>query len=98
MNFGGLLHSNSPGNTISAEHNRQNRLRFVYTHFKSRDKSLDDISFQFFNTFRANAKSSMILTLPKSMVTSLEISIGKQILSMGERKQNNCYFIKRMRK
>ena len=50
--------------------NRQNRLRFVYTHFKSCDQSRDETSFDFFYIFRAmqsyamNAKSSIILNLP----------------------------------
>ena len=54
---------------------RQNRLRFIYTHFKSCDQSLDKTSFDFSNLFRAiqscamNAKSSIILKFPKSMVT-----------------------------
>ena len=57
--------------------NRQNRLRFVYTQFKSSDQSLDKTSFDFFNMFRAmkscvmNAKSRIILKRPKSMVTWL---------------------------
>ena len=55
--------------------NRQKRLRFVYTHFKSCDQSLDKTPFDFCNIFRAmqswamNAKSRIILNLPKSMLT-----------------------------
>ena len=53
---------------------RQNRLRFVYTHFKSCDQSLGKTSFDFSNIFHAmqscaiNAKSSMIAELPMGMV------------------------------
>ena len=53
---------------------RQNRLRFVYTHFKSCDESLDKTSFDFSNKFHAtqscamNAKSSIIPKLPMGMV------------------------------
>ena len=49
--------------------NRQNRLRFVYTHFKSCDQSLDKTSFEFSNIFHAmqscamNTKSSIIAKL-----------------------------------
>ena len=56
-------------------HDRQNRPRFVYTHFKSRDQPLDKSSFDFSNIFQAMqscamcAKSRSILKLPKSMVT-----------------------------
>ena len=55
--------------------NRRNRLRFVYTHFKSCDQSLDKISFEFSYIFLAMqscamcAKSRTILKLPKGMVT-----------------------------
>ena len=55
--------------------NRQNRLRFVYTHFKSCDESLDKTSFDFSDIFRVmqscamNAKSRIMLKFPKSMVT-----------------------------
>ena len=49
---------------------RQGRLRFVYTHFKSCDQSLDKISFDFRNIFRANrTKSSKILKISKIIVT-----------------------------
>ena len=50
-----------------------NRVRFVYTYFKSCDQSLDKTSFDFSNIFHAmqicamNAKSSM------GMVTRLEM-------------------------
>ena len=56
-------------------HHRLNRPRFVYTHFKSWDHFLDEASFDFSNIFRAmqsfviSTKSSIILKLPKSMVT-----------------------------
>ena len=53
--------------------NRQNRLkRFVYTHFKSCDQSLDKTSFDLSSIFRAMqsyamcAKSSIMLKLLKS--------------------------------
>ena len=55
--------------------NGQNRLRFVYTHFGSCDESLDKTSFDFSEVFRTmqscamNAKSRIILKLPKGMVT-----------------------------
>ena len=55
--------------------NGRNRLRFVYTHFKSCDQSLDKISFDFSNIFRAMqscamcVKSRTILKFPKGMVT-----------------------------
>ena len=55
--------------------NRQNRLRFDYTHFKSCDESLDKTSFDFSDIFRTvqscamNAKSRIILKLPNGMVT-----------------------------
>ena len=55
--------------------NRQNRLRFVYTHFKSCDQSPDETSFDFSYTFRAmqsyamNAKNSIIPNFPKRMIT-----------------------------
>ena len=54
--------------------NRQNQLRFVYTHFKSCDQSLDKTSFDFSDKFHAmqscamNAKSSMIPNLPMGLV------------------------------
>ena len=50
-------------------------LRFIYTHFKSCDQSLDKTSFELANIFHAmqsyamNAKNGVILTLHKSMVT-----------------------------
>ena len=53
---------------------RQNRPRFVYTHFKSSDQSIDKTSFAVSNIFRAmrscvmSAKSRIILKLPKIMV------------------------------
>ena len=56
-------------------YNRPNRLRFVYTHFKSCDESLDKTSFDFSDIFHTmqsramNAKSRIKLKLPKSMVT-----------------------------
>ena len=55
--------------------NRQNRLRFVYTHFKSCDQSLDKTSFEFSNIFHAmqgcamSTKSSIITKLPMGMIT-----------------------------
>ena len=58
---------------------RQNRLRFVYTHFKSRDQSFDKSSFDFSNIFHAmqscamSAKSSIIAKLPMGMVIRLEM-------------------------
>ena len=54
---------------------RRNRLRFVYTNFKSYDQSLDKISFDFFYVCRAmqncamNTKSGIICELLKGMVT-----------------------------
>ena len=60
--------------TLNLIDNRQNRLRFVYTHFKSCDQSLDKISFDFSNIFHVmqrramNAKSSIIPKLPMGMV------------------------------
>ena len=57
-----------------ALYNRQNQLRFVYTHFKSYDQSLDKTSFDFSDKFHAmqccamNAKSSIIPKLPMGMV------------------------------
>ena len=54
--------------------NKQNRLRFVYTHFKSCDQPLDKTSFELSNIFRAMqncamiAKSSIIPKLPIGMV------------------------------
>ena len=57
------------------ESNIQNRLRFVCTHIKSCDQSLDKTSFDFSSIFRVmqtcamSAKSSIILQLPKSTVT-----------------------------
>ena len=53
---------------------RQNWLRFVYTCFKSCDQPLDKTSLYLSNLFRArqscdmNARSSIVLKLPKSMV------------------------------
>ena len=50
-------------------------LRFVYTHFKSCDQSLDKTSFDVSNIFHAmqscatNAISSIILKLPMGMAT-----------------------------
>ena len=55
--------------------NRQHRLRFVYTHFKSCDQSLDKTSLDFSNMFHVmqscamNAKSSIIPKLLMGMVT-----------------------------
>ena len=55
--------------------NTQNRLKFVYTHFKSCDQCLDKTSFDFSDIFRAmqsctmNAKNRIILRLPNSLVT-----------------------------
>ena len=74
MFMGGLSESGalSPENRSI---NRQNRLRFVYTHFKSCDESLDETSFDFSNIFRVmpicatSGKSIIILKLPESMVT-----------------------------
>ena len=60
---------------ICFKRNRRNRLRFVYTHFKSCDQSLDKISFDFSYIFRAMqscamcTKSKTIFKLPKGMVT-----------------------------
>ena len=57
---------------------RQNRSRFIYTHFKSCDQSLDKTSFDFSDIFRAmqsfsmSTKSSTILKIPKSMVKCLK--------------------------
>ena len=59
--------------------NRQNQLRFVYTHFKSCDQSLDKTSSDFSNIFRGmqncamNPESRMTRTLQKSTITRLEI-------------------------
>ena len=38
---------------------RQNRLRFVYTHFKSCDESLDKTSFDFSDIFRTKQSCAM---------------------------------------
>ena len=57
--------------------NRKNRLRFVYSQFKSSDLSVDKTFFDFFNMLRAmktcamNAKSRIILKRSKCMVTWL---------------------------
>ena len=57
------------------QNNRQNRLKFVYTHFKSCDQSLDKTPVDFSNIFHAiqscamNAKSSIIPKLPMGMIT-----------------------------
>ena len=65
--------------------NRQNGLRFVHTHFKSCDQSLDKTPFDFTTTLRTmqscamNTKSRIILKLPKSLVKRLEM--GKANLS-----------------
>ena len=40
-------------------HNRRNRLRFVYTHFKLCDQSLDETSFDFSYIFRAMQSCAM---------------------------------------
>ena len=67
-----LLYCSSPS---SLNHHRPNRLRFVYTHFKSCDQSLDKTPFGFSNILHAmqscamNTRSRIILKLPKSMVT-----------------------------
>ena len=50
-------------------YNRQNWLRFVYTHFKSCDQSLDEISFDSMQSCAMCAKSRTIRKLPKGMVT-----------------------------
>ena len=71
-----IKHKNS-SNCYSSRHwrHRQNRLRFVYTHFKSCDQSLDKTSFEFSNIFHAmqscamSAKSSIIPKLPVGMIT-----------------------------
>ena len=57
--------------------NGQNPPRFVYTHFKSGNQSLDKTPFDFSNIFCAmqsfatSAKSTIILKLPKGVVTWL---------------------------
>ena len=64
-----------PSNVFgSVKANRQNRLRFIYTHFKSCDQPLDKTSFDCSDKFHAmqncamNAKSSIIAKLPMGMV------------------------------
>ena len=60
---------------VTNMYHRQNRLRSVYTHFKSCDESLDKTSFDFSDIFRTlqscamNAKSRIILKPPNGMVT-----------------------------
>ena len=50
-------------------------MRFVYTHFKSCDQSLDKASFEFSNIFHAmqscatSTKGSIIPKLPMGMIT-----------------------------
>ena len=59
---------------LASQPDRQNRLRFVYTHFKSCGQSLDKTSFDFSDKFHAmqscamNAKSSIMPKLPMGMV------------------------------
>ena len=43
-------------NVDKTNNKRQNRLRFVYAHFKSCDLSLDQTSFDFTNIFRIKQK------------------------------------------
>ena len=63
------------GFVVSQRRHRRNRLRFVYSHFKSCDQSLDKIYFDFSYIFRAMqscamcTKSKTIFKLPKGMVT-----------------------------
>ena len=65
--------------------NRQKQVKVIYSHLKSRDQSLDKISFDFSNISRSmqscamRPKSSMILKLSKSIVVKLEM--GKIYLS-----------------
>ena len=67
------------------EVNGQNQLRFAYSHFMPCDQSLDKTSLNFSNTYSAmqrcamSGKRSIILKLPKGMLTWLEM--GKTTLS-----------------
>ena len=65
--------------------NRQNRIRFVYTHFNSCDRCIGKTFFYFSKVFRVmqshvmSAKSSMILKLTKIMIIWLEMCARQHI-------------------
>ena len=48
-----VIRCTSVKSTTDLLRNRQNRLRFVYTHFRSGDQSLGETSFEFLNIFPA---------------------------------------------